>query len=471
MGRKASSAAVITLLAFGLFLTSGTASAMRPGGTARLWTRIYDGPAQIRDIAHDVASSPDGSKVFVTGASGSSDDGLDYATMGYASDGSRLWTARFDGPSHLDDEGWTLGVSPDGTTVFVTGFGTYGTRRNVYTLAYDATTGSRLWKNSYGTKLASDNAYSLDVSPDGSLVVFGGDTNGASGTNQLTVALDTSTGHVVWSRRHNGPDHLGDFGYDLRFSPDGATVFAVGSEETDGGNSTNAFTVAYDAATGATVWHRRYDDTYHLGDQAYAVQVAPDGAAVYVAMASESPTSAYDYVTFAYDAATGAELWHNTYDGPSHDVDQPSAIEVSPDGATVLVTGRTHQRTVAFFDFGTVAIDATTGHRLWVARYDHAGVDDEARAMGVSPDGTKTFVTGLSYNAAMGSPTRAHYATQVYDTVTGDKLGVWRFAGACRKFAVPSGLAVGTDRLFVTGSLACGGAFAGDYATVAYPIP
>ena len=65
-----------------------------------------------------MAVSPDGTTVYVTGTSGS-DQG--YATVAYsAATGSQLWASRYHGPAN-DGDACCVAVSPDGTAVYVTG--------------------------------------------------------------------------------------------------------------------------------------------------------------------------------------------------------------------------------------------------------------------------------------------------------------------------------------------------------------
>jgi hypothetical protein len=169
-------------------------------------------------------------------------------------------------------------------------------------------------------------------------------------------------------------------------------------------------TVAYDASTGALRWVKRYNGPANGGDAATALGVSPDGSTVFVTGQSLGSTSSGDYATVAYDASTGALRWVRRYNGPANGNDNASALGVSPDGSTVFVTGYSTGST-SFLDYATVAYDASTGTLRWVRRYNGpANGAEYAYALGVSPDGSKVFVTGSS----LGSTSSDDYATVAY---------------------------------------------------------
>ena len=85
--------------------------------------------------AGSVAVSPDGTMVYVTG-SGYSGGGEDYATVAYrAATGRQQWVSRYNGPAN-NDSACCVAVSPDGTTVFVTGWSEGRTSYGYATVAY-----------------------------------------------------------------------------------------------------------------------------------------------------------------------------------------------------------------------------------------------------------------------------------------------------------------------------------------------
>jgi hypothetical protein len=79
---------------------------------------------------------------------------------------------------------------------------------------------------------------------------------------------------------------------------------------------------------------------------------------VYVTGPSVATTTSWDYTTIAYDAASGRRLWLKRYNGPGNFVDFPRAIGVSPDGSSVFVTGMSLTRG-SDWDYATIAYTAS----------------------------------------------------------------------------------------------------------------
>jgi DNA-binding beta-propeller fold protein YncE len=159
---------------------------------AQLWVSQYDGPAHGDDEPHAVAVSADGSKVFVAGRAAGTTTCWDYITVAYDSAaGAQLWQSQYNGPANADDAAHAMAVSPDGSKVFVTGdsIGTAG-NYDYATLAYDAASGAQVWVMRYAAPAFGKNdASAAAVSPDGSTVfVSGGSWGGTTGYDYATVA-------------------------------------------------------------------------------------------------------------------------------------------------------------------------------------------------------------------------------------------------------------------------------------------
>jgi hypothetical protein len=407
--------------------------------------------------------SPGGSTVFVTGASYDPATAYDYATAAYdAGTGTELWVKRYNGSLNLDDTPTAIGISPDESTVYVTGT-SYDAISNLdyTTVAYNAATGSKKWIKRYNDPSNfDDQAFALGVSPDGTSVFVTGMSNASNGyVDYATVAYDASTGKKRWVTRYDGTANLQDYPSALSVSPDGSRVFVTG---TSVGPTTaeDYATVAYDAGTGEQLWVTRYDGPASKSDHATAIGVSPAGSAVYVTGYSWS-TTAEDYATIAYDASSGTKLWVKRYDGPAHIDDEAHALGVSSDGSIIAVTGWSYGLTSGV-DYATLAYRASSGKKLWLSRYDGSNDSDEADAIALSPDGS-VFVTGQSEAGG-----HTDYATLAYADMTGKQVWVERYDGpaslddAATAMAVsPSGSAV-----FVTGFSA--GPSGRDYATIAY---
>ncbi len=447
-------------------------TAMFACGGVPLWEPRYDGPDNGLDSARDVGVSPDGSTVFVTGRSSGTGMPADYATMAYdVLTGFELWVARYD-PNPFDMAN-ALAVSPDGSTVFVTGeSGDFFFSAEFATIAYDAGTGEEKWVARYDGPVGGfDAASGLQLSPDGSVLYVTGSSMGdGTGRDFASVAYDAQTGEELWIARYTGPAGSHDFLHASGLSPDGSVLYVSGSS-TGVGTDFDQAAVAYDTTDGSELWVARYDGPASRLDVASSLGVDPGGSAVYVTGRSSGVGTDADYATVAYDAADGSELWVARYDGPASGFDVAHALGVDPDGALVYVTGRS-SGVGTNADYATVAYDAADGSELWVARYDgSAGGGEVARALGVDPDGAAVYVTGQS----AGDGTGNDYATVAYDTQTGAELWAARYDGSANEWDSARALEVSPDgsRVFVTGE-STGAETHRDYATIAYstvPLP
>jgi outer membrane protein assembly factor BamB len=438
-----------------------TASRAIAGGLAvpgaKLWVRRLGGPGSDTDVASSVAVSPGGGAVFVTGDSTDTSFNSDYLTAAYnAATGARLWTARYNGPGNSIDNARAVAVSPDGTTVFVTGDSVGGAEsghsEDYATVAYRASDGKQLWVARFnGSANSGDFAAAVSVARDGSAVFVTG-TSFAGGfdsvSSMTTVAYRASDGAQRWVRSWS-PASCCNYGGAAIASPGGNRVFVTGLVQSPAVTAEYG-TVAYNAATGARLWRRRF-----AGRGGVSIAVSPDRTKVYVTGESHS-----HFGTLAYNARTGARLWARFYRGGSKFIDFANSVAVSP-GGTVLVTGGSPPRGSSADDYATVAY-SPRGAQLWVRRYGGPGRDVAAAV--AAPGNGRVYVTGTSSG---GSATGDDYATVAYNIRTGARVWLRRYNGPANGSDSATALAAGGGRVFVTGGSA-GTTSAFDYATIAY---
>jgi len=301
---------------------------------------------------------------------------------------------------------------------------------------------AQLWAERYnGFGNGFDRAASVVVSPDGRRVYVTGRSAGRSlKGDYATIAYDAVTGARLWVSRYNGSANGYDFATTVALSPDGKTVFVTGTIYGGPASPRDDATIAYDAVTGARLWVSIYpgQDPYGYGFGPMGMVVSPDGRTVYVmghemSGVGSDGVKTYGFAIIAYDAATGARLWDSIFAPPGGSA-IPEGIGISPDGTNVFVTGMNDSA-----GRDTVAFDAATGARLW-ASSGYAGFG-LTTSLAVRPGGGTVFVSG-----SRGG--RLRLDTIAYDAATGTRR--WESAGP------PGGawsLAVSPDgtKVFATG--------------------
>jgi sugar lactone lactonase YvrE len=457
------------------------------------WATLYSGPGLTGpDSAEALAASADGSFVVMAGPSPGLDPrgDQDVAVVALeAADGHQRWAARYDEGTVDNAEG--VAVSPDGSLVLAAGWTGPGANQDadMLALALDAGTGQLRWAVRFdGGVQGDDFAWHVRVAPDGGTAyVVGGATFSAGRVLDVAVlALDTATGAQRWLARYDdpgdGPYPPNDFANEAALSPDGATLYVTGhSYGTDIED-----TLALDAATGALRWATRTPAPALAFTDDLAV--SPDGGLVLVAGSSTQGSPRYDYEVRALHSADGSLAWRAGYNGTGTvtSQDYANALAASPDSRHVYVTGDSRAADAlvvhvtpgltltplgADHDFATLALDAATGAREWLARYDGpaaAGSDDHANGLALSPDGSVLVAVGTSANEADDFD----ILTVAYDAATGQQLRAWRYNGpglgndyghAVR--VLPGG------RVVVAGIAEGLGASGEDMAAVAYDLP
>jgi outer membrane protein assembly factor BamB len=455
--------------------TGGAAPAHAGGAGTQLWVSRYNGAGNGGDGATSVAVSPDGTKVFVTGSSYSGKAaGEDYVTVAYSAvTGARLWVRSYNGPASKADRAASVAVSPGGTRVLVTGSSETSTPSvehpgfyNDYaTVAYDAATGAQLWVKRYnGPAKLWDAAAGVAVARDGSTVFVTGTSwahefpaKAGYGDDWATVAYNAATGAQLWVKRYNGPASHRDFAASV-VSPGNGKVYVTGTS-TGKGTEYDYATVAYSTATGAQLWVKRYRSPGILADEATSLAVNPARTKVFV-----TGSSGDDYATVAYNAATGAQLWVKRYNGPARSGDTANSVAVARDGTKVFVTGFSNGGTATRYDYATVAYNAFTGAQLWVKRYNGPGNLLDVAGCVRAGNGT-VYVTGNSD----GPSEMPDYATIAYNAATGAQLWVKRYNGPGNSYDMAASLAVNPSgtRVFVTGASEAS-RYNTDYGTIAY---
>jgi hypothetical protein len=462
--------AIVVCAVVALATPGGGAWASSGGG--QRWVASYRfGDKAVSDA---VAVTPDGSTVFVTGTTDQGESDSHFATLAYdASTGAQTWVATFLLATDHDQygRGRAIAVSPDGSTVYVTGstgcFRCYDPSLEGWaTLAYDVATGDRLWSARF---LAGTEPGSVAVSPDGSEVFVNGSINGGEGSE--TRAYYASDGDLAWAVSNDDRPVYARTA--LQVSPNGATVYAASTVTGDGftcGSSGGYRTTAMRAVDGSTRWSSTFafDAGRECGD-ASDIALSRDGSTVWVTGyggQTQGDGGTFAAGTVAYDAHTGARLW-DEQDARMHVT--PGDISVylaaAPDGSKVFAVGNycdtAASPTCAQQPLVTAAYDGASGSRLWLSQFDGGG-QGWPTGIAVSPDGTSVYESG-SVNLPCSQPcAQAGYNGHLiaYGAETGGEEWV-----ATYPENVPWGLAVSPDG----GSVYEAGGFTGAASTTLAP--
>lgn len=377
----------------------------------QLWLTHYKGISL--GIGRALQVGRDGRRVYVTGATVHMGEPISYGTVAYdASTGQQIWEARYIGPNpdnNTDNEAFDLALSPDGSRVYVTGTsggGGIGKSLSFATVAYDAVTGQQLWAARYaGLTDPSDNiATAIRVSPDGNRVYITGYSAlgpafpPPANFDYATVAYDAATGSQLWlSRFDSGGDDVPSPST-LAISPDGSQIFVTGFSGPNRLEGTLDFaTLAYSAQTGGRLWLARYNNSTTGIDGGRGLSLSPDGSRLYVTGKGSDPTGMDgDYVTLAYGTGLALVQLNSVVSRKTHgnagtfDIDLPLT---GPRGIECRSGGANRDYTIIF----KFANDLTSVDGASASATKEGGGNQPVTATGsINPADRKEYIANLT---------------------------------------------------------------------------
>lgn len=218
----------------------------------------------------------------------------------------------------------------------------------------------------------------IDTSPDGATVYTVGSSDGDPGTARdsdlVTIATNAESGSTKWVSRFGGSDGTPEiWGMNVVADPDGDLVYSVGRGYPDGAEcAASATAVAYQASTGAEVWNET--DAAPDGFCGYlrAVAIDPTGERLTLVGAEDGDDGKTRFSVVTRSADSGKMLWSDSYAGTDPMGTGASAVTTSPDGSIVYVAGSGLDERSGFkagIAWIVRAYDAATGAIIWTYRW------------------------------------------------------------------------------------------------------
>lgn len=349
------------------------------------WTNRYNGPGSSLSEADDVRTLAvdDEGNVIVTGTSQRRDrSGSDMATVKYRTDGTPVWTNRFEESGFTLDSVNDLAVDAWGN-VYVTGVSREGSSEtsDYLTIKYDAD-GAALWTNRFNSLgNGRDSAGAVKVDAAGNAFVYGGST----GKNKAVIKY-APDGTGLWTNVFSANIYSESSGFDL--DAEGNAYMTAGVVYS--GTASDFVVIKY-LPDGVAVRTNRFGGSGENIDVSTSLAVDASGNVYVAALSTTLPAPARSLmIRYPAEAAPG---WTNQFalTGGGNDTVVKAAADAE---GNIYVIGNTWGFETAR-DFITIKF-RPDGTPAWTNRYDAARNNlDEALDLAVDSSGS-VYVTGNS---------------------------------------------------------------------------
>ena len=195
----------------------------------------------------------------------------------------------------------------------------------------------------------------------------------------------------------------------ITISPDGTNLYVTGVS----GDDVNQYTLstAFDLSTAI------YLQIFSVSAQEinpYGVEFSTDGTKMYIVGTTGDDVNQYSLST-AWDISTASYVSTTTLTGLN-----PTSIRFKPDGTKMFITSDS-SNVIQEYSLST-AWDTTT--RSYTAAYAVGGIEGQLEGLAISSDGTKMFITGLTYDSVFQiNLSTAYDITTAYGSMSSIYLG------------------------------------------------
>ncbi|MFN8138258.1 MAG: hypothetical protein U0R49_00505 [Fimbriimonadales bacterium] len=272
---------------------------VRADNGTTVWQKYYSGT-----FNPGLESSVDGARalavdeagnVYVTGFTWEWDyyfSNADYRTVKYSPNGDLLWSTRYHGGATyiaVSDQAYLIEVLPDGN-IAVSGDSPGPNNSSEWaTIKYDAATGSEIWvqrSSDANTNIRSAVPTTMKIASNGDVFVAGGGFNDAT----AIIRYDLETGDPIWTWSER-VGHMGLEGaFDLSNNDDPVVGVTYDPDADDSNLNNNTRLIRFRASDGLKLWTRDYGNSvYGNYEVVRAIESLPDGRTIIAGIGPQTP--------------------------------------------------------------------------------------------------------------------------------------------------------------------------------------
>lgn len=356
----------------------------------KVWEKIYNAPSNLQDSSVSISKNSLG-MVFVAGWSLGTSTNTDIVALRYNPDnGDTIWAKRYIGP--VEDKATSMVC--DNSAVYVTGWSYNALNRDIITIKFNAITGDTMWVRRYnGPGSGGDYGYSIAV--DAGFVYVTGRTDVGSAQKYVILKYDIAAGNLAagFPFIYTGPlSTTADVAFSIKADGSGNSYVTGKSNFSPGPGDILTLKVS---STGTLVWAKKHYGPSGVDDGGVKIAIDNAGSNVFVSGYS-TRVVVQDFVTIKYSAAAGDSLAFAVYNHTGIDI--PTDMEI--DAASNLTITGLSLNAANRYCYATVRYNSNL-NQLWAARTAATDGYDLANQVTLGTAGD-VYVTGSSFKTGQG---------------------------------------------------------------------